>query len=190
MLRPSLDRSVQVLRVISVTLVASALPFFMYACSSTTPTTEDGGLIIEGCEGGDCLSDCVSACQKIESDRCLPLYTDCDKTCKSTSPNARKDFAACTAGSSAVDCAETECYYGIPGAPRISPARIYDVCIIGCQKMSQSEGLACLSDEQTLKCQQTCKNGTIDAINTFNKCMSTWSDRCIVGKPCFEAFTK
>lgn len=177
------------LRVLTITALAASLPFATYACSSSSPTTEDGGAIVEGCEAGDCIGDCVAACQKIDSDRCLPLYTDCDKTCKATSTSARKDFAACAATKNGTDCAETECYYGIPGAPRVSPARIYDVCIIGCQKMSLAEGLACLSDEQELKCQQTCKNGTIDKINTFNTCMSTWQDRCVVGKPCFDTFT-
>ncbi|MFO0666263.1 MAG: hypothetical protein U0174_20075 [Polyangiaceae bacterium] len=181
-------RSFEFLRVIGVLAFACALPLSTQACGSSAKTTEDGGVVVEGCNSGGCLEECSQACQRIDSDRCLPLYTDCSKTCGAASINARKAFAECAATKTGVDCAETECYYGIPDAPRVAPARLYDTCVVNCNKMSMSEGLACLDDESTLKCLQTCKNGTLDKINGFNKCMSTWDDRCVAGKPCFDTF--
>ena len=186
----TLARTLKLLRVVTITALAGVLPLLTYACSSDSNTSEDGGVVVEGCEASDCTADCLQACQKIESNRCLPLYTDCQKTCSATSPNARKAFAECAATASSIDCAESECYYGIPGAPRIAPARLYDVCVLNCTKISTSGegGLACVDVEKALGCSQACKNGTLDKINGFNKCMSTWQDRCVVGKPCYETF--
>ena len=66
----TLGRSFEFLRAFTITTLAGLLPLLTYACSSNN-TSEDGGVIVEGCEAGDCTADCMQACQRIDSTGCL-----------------------------------------------------------------------------------------------------------------------